>query len=300
MDGREPFDADRDDDYEYGYDYLFEQDERPDGDADEPDEELYWQDSEEYEARELAAVREQDIRESAEQSDTYWQDDESGDSDTEASAEPLDDAPATPAPEDITNEAEEPKKLKRQMKAEALERFERAARTEADFRAVTELWDKLDQNRERRERYHEALRGDVPVEYKTDPTTATIFPRWRNDPTERQLASGYFLDYLHDCPYGMHNLSGRQYLRKAVFQMKDEHKKLLFFLYLRLYSPQRLAAAWGQTDRNIRKVRDVALRKVRKRVHEDLARLKESSYFCITGQELEFLRLFDEKGELRK
>lgn len=53
------------------------------------------------------------------------------------------------------------KRLKREIKAEALRRLEEAARTEADFQAVINQWDKLDQNRERRERDHENLRGDA-------------------------------------------------------------------------------------------------------------------------------------------
>ena len=55
------------------------------------------------------------------------------------------------------------KRLKREIKAETLRRLEEAARTEADFQAVINQWDKLDQNRERRERDHENLRGDVPL-----------------------------------------------------------------------------------------------------------------------------------------
>lgn len=295
MDKKERFDASRDDDYEYGYDYLYEE-EQPAGDAGEQDEELYWSDGEEYEEQELAAARERDIEESAGETDAYWQDDETALDEAEAFLDAV--LKDIPIIEEEDEEAEEPKKLKRQMKEEALARFERAARTEADFRAVTELWDRRDRNRERRERYREVLRGDVPLEYKTDPAAATIFPRWRNDPTERQLASGNFLDYLSDCPYEMHNLPGREYLRRVLSRMKDEHRELIFFLYLRLYSPQRLAYARGQTDRNIRKVRDVALRKIRKRVYRELTLLKEKG-FGMTGQEREFLELFDEKGELR-
>ena len=52
------------------------------------------------------------------------------------------------------------KKLKRDMEWEALTRLEEAARTEADFREVVKTWDRLDANRERRERYHEILIGD--------------------------------------------------------------------------------------------------------------------------------------------
>ena len=51
------------------------------------------------------------------------------------------------------------KRLKREIRAEAVRRLEEAARTEKDFRAVVEEWNKLDRNRERRERDHENLRG---------------------------------------------------------------------------------------------------------------------------------------------
>ena len=51
------------------------------------------------------------------------------------------------------------KRLKRELRAEALRRLEDAARTAEDFAVVVEEWNKLDRNRERRERDHENLRG---------------------------------------------------------------------------------------------------------------------------------------------
>ena len=39
------------------------------------------------------------------------------------------------------------KRLKREMRAEAIRRLEEAARTEKDFRVVVEEWNKLDRNR---------------------------------------------------------------------------------------------------------------------------------------------------------
>ena len=42
------------------------------------------------------------------------------------------------------------KRLKREIRAEAVRRLEEAARTETDFQAVVEEWNKLDRNRERR------------------------------------------------------------------------------------------------------------------------------------------------------
>ena len=69
-----------------------------------------------------------------------------------------------------------------------------------------EEWNKLDRNRERRERDHENLRGDVPLEYQAVPEPKLI-PRWMNNPAYRQLMAGNFLDILFDCPYEMHNLT---------------------------------------------------------------------------------------------
>ena len=54
------------------------------------------------------------------------------------------------------------KRLKREIRAEALRRLEEAARTESDFLTVVDEWNKLDRNRERRERDHENLRGRPP------------------------------------------------------------------------------------------------------------------------------------------
>ena len=295
----------RDDDYEYGYDYLYEE-EKPTGaaeDADGPDDDAWWNDElDEAVEKRLADAREADIGDSAERQEAYWQDDEASDhTDADLSFEVvLKDVPIPAKPDEPQTEAEQERhKLKRELKAEALTRLEEAARTAADFKGVTAMWDKLDANRERRERYHEISRGDVPLEYGQN-GEGLIFPRWYMNPTARQLARGNFLDYFADCPYEMHDLPNRQYLRKAVYAMKEEHKELLFFLYLRLYSPQRLAVLRGQTGRNVRKVRDVILRKLRKRIHSELERLKDSGYFSITLQESEFLEAFDEKGKARK
>lgn len=150
------------------------------------------------------------------------------------------------------------KRLKREIRAEAIRRLEEAARTEKDFRAVVEEWNKLDRNRERRERDHENLRGDVPLEYQAVPEPKLI-PRWMNNPAYRQLMAGNFLDILFDCPYEMHNLTADPFISRMVEELSEEHKEVLYFLSLRLYSTTRLAAVRGQSDRNIRKLRKTIL-----------------------------------------
>ena len=59
------------------------------------------------------------------------------------------------------------RKLKRELEQEALSRLESAARTVSDWNDVIAWWDRLDANRERRERYHEVSRSgdDLPIDY---------------------------------------------------------------------------------------------------------------------------------------
>ena len=131
------------------------------------------------------------------------------------------------------------KRLKRELRAEALHRLEDAARTAEDFAVVVEEWNKLDRNRERRERDHENLRGDVPLEYQAVPEPK-IVPRWLNNPAVRQLCSGNFLDILFDCPYEMHQLTANAFLSQMIEELSEEHKEILYFLSIRLYSTTQL------------------------------------------------------------
>ena len=161
------------------------------------------------------------------------------------------------------------KRLKREMQAEAIRRLEEAARTEKDFRDVVEEWNKLDRNRERRERDHENLRGDVPLEYQAVPEPKLI-PRWMNNPAYRQLMAGNFLDILFDCPNEMHNLTADSFISRMVEDLSEEHKEVLYFLSLRLYSSTRLAAVRGQSDRNIRKLRKTIHKKLQRQMYDYL------------------------------
>lgn len=68
--------------------------------------------------------------------------------------------PLEPDEDDIP----ECKLLKRDLQAQALKRIEDAARTPTDFQNVIAWWDRLDANRQRKERYHEICRSgdDIP------------------------------------------------------------------------------------------------------------------------------------------
>ena len=163
--------------------------------------------------------------------------------------------------------------LRQQMDEIAVERLGLAARTETDFSVVIGEMDRLDRNRERRERYHENLRGGVPLEYKKA-NYGLVFPEWLNTPEQQLLNKGSFLDLIFDCPYEMHQLTADPFLSKIVEYLKEEHKEVLYFLSLRLYSTVKVAEIRGQSDRNIRKLRDTYTRKLQHQLYEHLLQKK--------------------------
>ena len=219
-------------------------------------------------------------------------------SELEQDERPIDyDAELEDAEEEAASTSE--KRLKRELKAEALRRLEDAARTAEDFAIVVEEWNKLDRKRERRERDHENLRGDVPLEYQAMPEPK-IVPRWLNNPAVRQLCSGNFLDILFDCPYEMHQLTANAFLSQMIEELSEEHKEILYFLSIRLYSTTQLAQLRGQSDRNIRKVRNTIQKKLQKRLYAHLCQMQDEGK-SLTLRERQFLEeyaaLLGEKGK---
>ena len=283
------------DDYEYGYgyDYLLDEetkkptDTADDADGPEEDEGAWWED--EPEEKVLAYIRES-YREDSDEGREYKPDDEAIDIPLENLL--LDgvalELKLKPEEKEELEESEGRKLLQRELREEALRRYEESARTVQDFKNIHATWDKLDANRERRERYHELLRGDVPIDYQVDYASTTFVPRWRNDPMERQLLRGYFLDYFYDCPYEMHDLTSKEYLCQIIKGLKEEHKEIFYYLFLRQFSPQYLALMRGQTDRNIRKVWNTLLNKLRKNALNDL-RLKQKLGLPMMLEEKQFL-----------
>ena len=176
--------------------------------------------------------------------------------------------------EDGTDEEEpERKKLKRELRAEALARLEDSARTQREFENVIAWWDRLEANRERRERYHELSRSgdDVPLDYGAS-ANELFFPDTLNDVLEKQLRKGDFIDAIFYCPYDIHELMTEEYMSEILLEMKEDHKELLFLWAVRLFSSTRIAQIRKQSDRNIRKVRNTMLKKIRKKLLEALTK----------------------------
>lgn len=191
-------------------------------------------------------------------------------------------------PEGTRSAAERRKRVAQSVREEALRRLELSARTAAEFQSIVNWYDREEQSRMRKERRYESLRGDTPIEYLA-PADSYIVPHSMICPTFRQICRGEFDDFLCNCLFRMHDLTDREHLRKIILGLKLDHKEIIFFLGIRLYPTKLLADLRGQTERNIRKVRETVQRKIHKKLFAALTGLAKENRE-LTHQEQAFLK----------
>ena len=196
------------------------------------------------------------------------------------------------------DEPPETKKLKRELECEALSRIENAARTTDDFKKVIAWWNRLDSNRERKERYHEISRSglDIPLDYGAA-LDGEIIPYDVNDVLLKQIRKGDYIDTIFHCPFELNELVTDGDLSMILDKLSDNHKEIIFNTIVRNMSTKALGDIRGQTDRNIRKVRATAVKKI----HKALLRVlqsREENGIPLTPNEKEFMKnaLDDNKG----
>ncbi len=195
-----------------------------------------------------------------------------------------------PAKTDNCSASERRKRIAQSVREEALRRLELSARTTAEFQTLVNWYDREEQSRMRRERRYENLRGDTPLEYDAL-SEGDILPISMSQPTFRQICRGEFDDYLANCLFEMHDLTDRAHIRKIVKNLKLDHKEIVYFLGVRLYSTQKLADLRGQSERNIRKVRDTVRRRIHRKLYEALMERAEHGGELI-HMEQDFLRTY--------
>lgn len=202
--------------------------------------------------------------------------------------------------DDFQPEDEHPNKtmLKRELRAIALKRLEDGARTVSDFEEVIKEWDHLDSNRERKERYHEIGRENIDSKKDVAPL-AIVIPAPINHAYWRQLMKGDFIDIISNCPYEMYNSLSDEDYSKIIYDLKDDHKELIYFLYLRDFTTNQLAALRNQSDRNIRGIRSTILGQIEKKVLMILVDRQEEDFPFTNGnlttEELDFLLRHEEE-----
>jgi len=193
------------------------------------------------------------------------------------------------------------KQLVREVKAAALARMEDAARTEKDFKEVVKQWNHLDRNRERKERYNEIARPNAEMLHwdkinesldhekgKLKPGLDTVIPPPLEHQWWRQQLRGDFIDTIFDCPHELNELVTDAAISMLLRGLSDNHKEVLYYSAVRLYSNVRIANLREQTDRNIRKTLALLLKNFRGKLALQI-REKIESGLSITPAQRDFL-----------
>jgi len=148
----------------------------------------------------------------------------------------------------------------------ALMRQEDAARTEEDFENLTATWDRLDRNREQRERRYEKASTEDVKDFELE-SRQSVIPRPIDHVWWRQLLSGNFVDIIHDCPLEVKEFTSSRNVFELVGKLKDTQKEVLYYRAIRYWSNQRIAAMRGQTDRNILKAYETLIESLRYKLY---------------------------------
>lgn len=91
------------------------------------------------------------------------------------------------------------------------------------------------------------------------------------------MLAGDFLDLIFDRPETLHELVTDADLSEILKELKPHLKNMLYYLFLQDYSASKYAEITRQSDRNIRGIRETALKKVRKLYGNILTYRKENS-----------------------
>jgi len=158
--------------------------------------------------------------------------------------------------------------LMRESREVALANIEDAARTKNDFKKVGIIWDERDRI--------EKWRVDKQEEPSADPKAVKerfgiIIPQPIGHQYWRELLSGNFLDVIHDCPHELHELTASRPIYDLTKGLDENRKEILYYRAIRLWTPQRIAAHRGQTDRNIRKVYNKMVDEMREKLYKRLS-----------------------------
>ena len=150
--------------------------------------------------------------------------------------------------------------LKRETFRVSLLRMEDAARTEQDFEAVVNEWDRYDKLRERRENRKEDPTEEIAL--KREALQNFVIPEPRHHVWWRKTLNGNFDDVIFDCPHEIQDLVTSETLYLVLKKLNEGQKEVLYYRAIRDWSPQQLAVHRGQTDRNIRKVYATLIAKI--------------------------------------
>lgn len=184
------------------------------------------------------------------------------------------------------------KMLQRDIEAEAIKRLEESAVTDDDFHEVIRQWDRLDSNRERKERYHEIYRNDEDFSLELGAAVGTNFAT--NIHMLRQAFKGNFLEIIYDSPYEIQEHMTEKYLFEILRDLKPSYKELLYYRVIEGYSNTEYAKLEGCTDKNIRKKWAKMIGIIQDKIYKYLSSDEAKQHHDFTITERAFLKRYEE------
>lgn len=91
------------------------------------------------------------------------------------------------------------------------------------------------------------------------------------------MLAGDFLDFIFDQPETLHELVTDADLSEILQELKPHLKNMLYYLFLHDYSAAEYAESIGQSDQNIRGIRETALKRIRRLYDKVLTYKQENS-----------------------
>jgi len=193
---------------------------------------------------------------------------------------------------DVAIESPLHKMLRRDIEAEALKRLEENAVTEKDFKEVIKQWNRLDSNRERKERYHEVYRNDEDFPLELGAAIGSNFAT--NIHMLRQAFKGNFLEIIYDSPYEIQEHMTEKYLYEILRDLKPSYKELLYYRAIEGYSNSEYAKLEGCTDKNIRKKWAKMIGIIQDKIYKYLSSDEAKQHHDFTITERAFLKRYEE------
>ena len=166
----------------------------------------------------------------------------------------------------IRDAAPNKRMLLREAKQVALTRIEDAARTQAQFEDLNRMWDDREIVEKWRIAKHEHLILGAMKHYEL-PDSGRVIPVPFAHVWWRQLLSGDFIGFIHDCPHELHEQTTSRPVFDFISELDEDQMEILYYRAIRQWTPQQIAALRGQTDRNIRKVYANMIADIRKKMY---------------------------------
>jgi DNA-directed RNA polymerase specialized sigma24 family protein len=174
------------------------------------------------------------------------------------------------------------KRMTRLAEAESLRRIENAARTTGEFQEVCEWYDKLDGNRERRERDHEIGTGEYKLlntaigkrnrdidpekkeaERENGYSDGAVIPPPLATEYWRELMRGDFIGTIFDNADEVWQVFGDWQVGRLIKDLTAKQRDVLFRSAVRECSAERIAGCTNKTKRGVNKLISAALDKIR-------------------------------------